>query len=83
MLDGEVQSHRNVQCLMWSGKGGFCHRFCLIYIWTICRLIFKECQTGCKAGGTIANHLMYADDIVLRSPSATGLSLLLHVCGKY
>ena len=29
------------------------------------------------------NHLMYADDIVLLSPSATGLSLLLHVCGKY
>ena len=25
----------------------------------------------------------YADDIVLLSPSATGLSLLLHVCGKY
>ena len=32
---------------------------------------------------TIVNHLMYADDIVLLSPSATGLSLLLHVCGKY
>ena len=29
------------------------------------------------------NHLMYADDIVLLSPSATGLSLLLNVCGKY
>ena len=39
----------------------------------------KECQSGCIAGGTIVNHLMYADDIVLLSPSATGLSLLLHV----
>ena len=39
----------------------------------------KECPTGCIAGGTIVNHLMYADDIVLLSPSATGLSLLLHV----
>ena len=29
------------------------------------------------------NHLMYADDSVLLSPSATALSLLLHVCGKY
>ena len=28
------------------------------------------------------NHLMYADDIALLSPSATGLSLLLHVCGN-
>ena len=36
----------------------------------------KECPTGCIAGGTIVNHLMYADDIVLLSPSATGHSLL-------
>ena len=43
----------------------------------------KECPTGCIAGGTIVNHLMYADDIVLLSPSATRLSLLLHVFGKY
>ena len=42
-----------------------------------------ECPTRCIAGGTIVNHLMYADDIVLLSPSATGISLLLHVCGKY
>ena len=43
----------------------------------------KECPTRCIAGGTIVNNLMYADDIVLLSPSATGLSLLLHVCGNY
>ena len=43
----------------------------------------KECPTGCIAGGTLVNHLMYADDIVLQSPSATGLSLLLQVCGNY
>ena len=43
----------------------------------------KECPTGCIARGTIVNHLMYADDSVLLSPSATALSLLLHVCGKY
>ena len=42
VLDGVVQSHRNLECLMGSGKGEFCHRFCLIYnifIWTICLLI--------------------------------------------
>ena len=43
----------------------------------------KECLTGCIAGGTIVNHLMYADDVVLPSPSASGLSLLLHVCVNY
>ena len=40
----------------------------------------KMCPTGCIAGGTNVNHLMYADDIVVLSPSATGLSLLLHTC---
>ena len=43
----------------------------------------KKCPTGCIAGGTAVNHLMYADDIVLLRPSATGLSLRLHVCEKY
>ena len=43
----------------------------------------KECSTGCIAGGTTVNHSMYADEIVLLSPSATGLSLLLHVWGSY
>ena len=62
-----------------SGKGGFCHRFCLIAYMDDMSVNLKECQTGCIAGGTIVNHLMYANDIVLLSPSATGLSLLLHV----
>ena len=61
-----VQSHRNLQCLMGSGKGEFCHRFCLIYMDDL-SVNLKECPTGCIAGGTIVNHLMYADDIVLLS----------------
>ena len=28
VLDAVVQSHRNLQCLMGSDKGEFCHRFC-------------------------------------------------------
>ena len=39
----------------------------------------KVCPTGCLARGTIVNHLMYADDILLLRPSATGLSLLSHI----
>ena len=61
----------------------FCHRFCLMYYMDDLSVNLKKCPTGCIAGGTVVNHLMYADDIVLLSPSATGLSLLLHVCGKY
>ena len=35
------------------------------------------CKTGCLSGEIMINHLMYADDLVLLSPSATGLRELL------
>ena len=31
----------------------------------------------------LVNHLMYADDLVLLSPSAAGLSILLSICSTY
>ena len=34
-------------------------------------------QTGCKVGGVMINHLMYADDLVIISPSAKGLQRLV------
>ena len=40
-------------------------------------------KTDCTIGTTLINHLMYADDLVLLSPSAMGLSLLLSVCSAY
>ena len=41
------------------------------------------CKTGCLSGEIMVNHLMYADDLVLLSPSATGLRELLLACEKY
>ena len=41
------------------------------------------CNTGCVSGDTIINHLKYADDLVLISPSATGMKLLLCACEAY
>ena len=38
---------------------------------------------GCTIGAILINHLMYADDLVLISPSAMGLSLSLSVCAAY
>ena len=35
------------------------------------------------SGDTIINHLMYADDLVLISPSATGMKELLCACEVY
>ena len=40
-------------------------------------------STGCMMRESKINHLMYADDIVLISPTALGLSELLRVCEIY
>ena len=40
-------------------------------------------HVGCFVGTMLVNHLMYADDLVLLSPSAAGLSILLSICSTY
>ena len=39
--------------------------------------------TGCCVSNTIINHFMYADDLVIFSPSSVGLQALISVCEKY
>ena len=34
-------------------------------------------------GGRMINHLMYADDVVILSPSAKGLQRLINICAAY
>ena len=41
------------------------------------------CNTGCVSGDTIIKHLMYADDLVLISSSATGMKEVLCACEVY
>ena len=38
---------------------------------------------GCSGGGTVINHMLYADDIVLFAPSAKGLQTLLEISHTY
>ena len=40
-------------------------------------------KVGCTIDATLINHIMYEYDLVLLSPSAMGLSLLLSVCSAY
>ena len=44
---------------------------------------FKKCNVGCNLNGHLINHIMYADDLVLISPSSAGLSQLLRECEKF
>ena len=43
----------------------------------------KKYNVGCNLNGHLINHIMYADDLVLISPSSAALSQLLHECEKF
>ena len=45
--------------------------------------ILNRQQTGCTIGDTVINYLMYADDLVLISSSASGLQKLIDECSTY
>ena len=43
----------------------------------------NDIKVGCMIGTTLINYLMCADDLVLLSHPAMGLSLLLSACSAY
>ena len=43
----------------------------------------NKLQIGCLYAGTIMNHIMYADDLCVFSPSVAGLRKLTDCCAKY
>ena len=43
----------------------------------------SQCKTGCMVGNMLINHLIYADDLVIISPSSAGLQQLLRICSQY
>ena len=57
------------------------YRFC-IYVDELSKML-NNVHVACFVGTMLVNHLMYADDLVLLSPSAAGLSMLLSICSTY
>ena len=43
----------------------------------------SKTKVGCALGKIMVNHLAYADDLVILSPSAKGLQKLLNICSEY
>jgi retron-type reverse transcriptase len=43
----------------------------------------QKLKVGCHMGGCIVNHILYADDAALISPSVKGMQSLLNKCSKY
>ena len=53
-----------------------------IYIDDLSKQLTK-CYAGCYIGDTCINHVFYADDICLITPSPSGLQRLLDICAMY
>ena len=43
----------------------------------------SKANAGCTFGGMSVNHLSYADDMAILSPSASGLQKRLNICASY
>ncbi len=41
------------------------------------------CKTGCMIVNALVNHIIYADDLVVFSPSSADLQQLLNLCSDY
>ena len=57
-------------------------RFFSVYMDDLSKKL-NELNIGCSIGDFIINHMMFADDLVLLSPTTRGLSILLSECHKY
>ena len=82
MYVGTILCQLALMSAMVSGKEEYSpHLFC-IDVDELSKMLNNE-HVGCFVGTMLVNHLMYADDLVLLSPSAAGLSILLSICSTY
>ena len=79
------QHLERIQCKVTNGvrQGGILSPYLYnVYVDELSEELNK-CNVGCNLNGHLINHIMYADDLVLISPSSAGLSQLLHECEKF
>ena len=80
-------------CVRWSGivsqgfhvpngvrQGGILSPYLFNVYLDDLSIALSACRTGCCVGNCLINHLMYADDLVICSPSSIGLRALITVC---
>ena len=69
--------------MVW-GKEGCCHYN--VYLFNVHVDEFSEVlntlHVGCHYNGMLINYLLYADDMIVMAPSASGLQSLLYKCGQ-
>ena len=64
-------------------RGILSPRFFNVYYIDDLSIALSNSKYGCTFGGCSVNHLSYADDMVILSPSATALQKLLDICSVY
>ena len=86
MLDGVQRYPLSSMFPMASVKAVFClHYFLTCPYMDRLSVTLSETKVGCALGKTMVNHLAYADDLVILSPSVKGLQFikLLNICSEY
>jgi len=68
--------------LLWSINGVLSPILFCFYINSLLHSL-AESGVGCFIGRVFVGALVYADDIVLLSPTASGMRTLLHVCDVF
>ena len=67
----------------WGPSGGILSPYLFnVYVDDL-SVKLNSCHVGCYYSGGCINHLMYADDLVIMSPSVAGLYKLLHICESF
>ena len=80
VYDGEGYILVPLQSPMGSVRG---NTLALSYVDDLSVKLNSCCHVGCYYSGGCINHLMYADDLVIMSPSVAGLYKLLHICESF
>jgi len=88
-------SHQTL-CVRWAGltssvftvgngvrQGGVLSPYLFNFYVNDLSVQLNTCHTGCAIGGKLVNHIMCTDDLVIFSPSDTGLAELLQVCESF
>ena len=70
-------------CLNGVRQGGILFpRLFAVYVDDLLKQL-RDARSGCFIWHQYINHVMYADDICLRAPSALGLQKLLKMCYNF
>ena len=82
LLDGGIHSPPNLQSLGVKQGGILSPVLFNVYMDDL-SIALNESKIGGTLGGTLINHLCYADDLCLISLSSAGMQKLLTICDKY